>query len=260
MVIRKILLTNDGRDKVLKCLQYGSKALLWAFILERTFAAAQGTKWSLADGKNDTHIRPRLEKLIPHLSMARKIVRLFHFLEPIDSIANFKWSDLTSKSSTPLERRMAFLSLVSNSLGIVNDMSDDAVALAKMGVLDKSWSVRCTPFSDRLWFISIFLDMHELLVDVVALRAKLAKYSQKIPPATNKESIEAVEAIKAERKKIESKLRMHGISIAKLSADFVFCFYDVFGLGDKGWNEGWQTISGLTAALLGTYKLYVKNA
>ncbi|KAJ3398464.1 hypothetical protein HDV05_002477, partial [Chytridiales sp. JEL 0842] len=257
MVIRKILLTNDGRDKVLKCLQYGSKALLWAFVLERAVAAYTKQPFNLDKVSKETNIRPRLEKLIPQLSMARKIVRLFHFLEPMDSLANFKLSDLTSKSLTPLERRMAFLSLVSNGLGVVNDMSDDAVALSKMGVLSKGWSTKCTPLSDRLWFVSILLDVHELLVDMVAVRGKLARYQR----SYNKGGSEGDEVkMKAEKAKLESKLRMQVISLTKLGADFVFCSYDVLGLGDKGWNEGWQTISGLTSALLGTYKLYVKHA
>ena len=59
-------------------------------------------------------------------------------------------------------------------------------------------------------------------------------------------------------KTLEKKWKMLLVSATKLTADGVFCLYDVFGCGERGWSDGWQTISGLVAAICGTYKLFIK--
>ncbi|KAI8852679.1 peroxisomal biogenesis factor 11 [Chytridium lagenaria] len=248
MVLRKILTLNDGRDKVLKCVQYGSKAALYLNLLE---------------GKEDgvAPIVPRMEKLVSHMSMTRKIIRLAHFLEPLDTLKTFL-SDLdqlalvipglssrTKQTPTFTERMLAFGTLLGAIVGIANDLSDDAICLAKMGVLDKSWIKPCTPLSDRLWFASIFIDAHEVLQDVIMLTAKRERLKRAKSNLTPNEKMEN-----------ENHLLMHRISLAKMSADFIFCTIDVFQLGEKGWDDGWQVFTGLAAAILGTTKLYIKNS
>ncbi|KAJ3108302.1 hypothetical protein HDU96_007557 [Phlyctochytrium bullatum] len=296
MVLRKVLLLNDGRDKVLKCVQYGAKLILWANFVGKLQDQASKRGWTLpalfaaAAGKDGkAEIIPRLEKLVSHLSMARKIVRLAHILEPIDSLVTFlndrhqrsllipRFGGATkqaasgtckpSTTATLTSRALAFGTLVGAVVGIVNDLSDDTVALSKMGVLEKSWSKTCTPISDRMWFTSIFIDVHELLQDYISLRARLAKLEREAAAGVvNRndvpEDMRKLHAVAAgeEMKKIRDKLFVHKVSLAKLSADFVFCAYDVFDLGSKGWDEGWQTVSGLVAAILGTSKLWMKHS
>ncbi|KAJ3106146.1 hypothetical protein HDU97_006963 [Phlyctochytrium planicorne] len=286
MVLRKILTLNDGRDKVLKCVQYGSKAILYLKIVEKLAERATAKGWTLlAPIKNkDGSISPapmasRLQSLVSHMSMTRKIVRLAHFLEPIDTLVQFVGDEaqwglllpfLTSgphKHATFTERVLAFGTLAGALIGIANDLSDDAICLAKMGVLDKAWSKTCTPISDQCWFASIFIDVHELLQDFVAQKGKLAKLRKEAALAnssgkTVSPEVSAADAKAREEleKKIQDKLLMHRVSLAKLAADFIFCTIDVFHLGDRGLDDGWQVFSGLTAAILGTSKLYIKNS
>ena len=115
-------------------------------------------------------IKARLEKVISHFSMARKIVRLAHFLEPLNAIAEFKYPVFDSQCKktchyilpiTP-NRKNALLSLLNSVIGVFNDLSDDCVALIKIGVIDKSWGSFFTRLSDRLWLSSILLDLREV--------------------------------------------------------------------------------------------------
>ncbi|KAJ3117349.1 hypothetical protein HDU96_007139 [Phlyctochytrium bullatum] len=289
MVFRKILLLNDGRDKLLKVVQYGSKAVLHLNLIEKLAAALEAAGMAVpallrvaGDGKGDkAPMVGRLEKLISHLSMARKIVRLAHVLEPVDTLVGFAGDPEQLALVAPFmfrakqppasfaARVLAWGTLLGGVIGIVNDLSDDAICLAKMGVLDKQWSKTCTPVSDRMWFASIFIDTHEIVQDVVALKAKLRKLRARRREleagATEKMVPEAVaeevKKVAADEKKVTDKLFYHRVSLAKLGADFVFCTIDVFQLGEKGLvSDGWQVYSGLTAAILGTIKLYLKNS
>ena len=156
MVLRRILLLNDGRDKILKVLQYSAKAVLYLNILERLMrynashsqrvvlsalnasAATRPTPTSTSSTSVVTAAattdlvksrRIRLEKLTSHFSQARKIVRLFHALEGVQTLADLVRAPVTHPT---LDYTYDFLSAV---VGIVNDICDDAICLAKMGML-----------------------------------------------------------------------------------------------------------------------------
>lgn len=107
-------------------------------------------------------------------------------------------------------------------------------------MLDKPWLDFCTPLSDRLWFSGIFIDVHANLTDYKKLSFKFEK-------ETDTET----------KGKLAEKMFISRISLAKLMADFVFCTIDVFHLDV---NEGFQCVAGLSAALLGTFKLYIKHS
>jgi hypothetical protein len=129
MVLRKILLLNDGRDKVLKVVQYASKTILYLSLISKLKKML-----SLPDTHPLLLLPSRLEKLVPHLSLARKIVRLAHGLESLDTIASLNISDLDKLSEKRLETGLMLLNAL---IGLVNDISDDCICLAKMEVLEK---------------------------------------------------------------------------------------------------------------------------
>lgn len=213
LVFRRILLLTDGRDKCMKVAQYTAKILLWLSLLEKTNAV-------------------KAKQVASHFSLVRKVIRLGHFLEGFNEGVSIN----KERSFGSLAEKLAPLNV---GIGIINDISDDVICLAKLGIVDKQYITKLTPLSDRLWYSSIFFDLHSLWTDYNGL---LKKYEQE----GNDEA----------KLKIFQKLSMARISIAKLLADFTFCTIDVFQLEVP---EGWQNISGLIAALLGTYKLYIKN-
>lgn len=184
VIIKQILATTDGRDKLFKVLQYSLKLNNWL--------------------KNS---KAWLE-LIAHLSLTRKMIRLFHGLDPMlelnmDSLKNV---DATT---------------INNIFSLMSDTADDVICLGKLKVLDAKWIEFATPISDRSWFITILLDVHDLL-----------------------------NSIRRE------PTRLKTISLAKLICDFVFCSVDVFHLDV---SPGWQNVTGLLSGCIGTYKLIQKK-
>ena len=214
LILRKILLLTDGRDKLMKVFQYGSKILLWKVFIK------------------ESNSKARLGSLSAQFSLTRKILRLGHCLEPFaDSVQILKDSNYndTAQILAPLNAVLSF----------INDLVDDGICLSKIGVVDKSWTSRLTPYSDRLWYSTIFIDVHANLMGMQELLAK-------------KEAEKSAEL----RIQISNKIFMQQLSLVKLLADFTFCSVDVFELPV---SPGVQHLSGFLAAILGTFKLYVKH-
>ncbi|KAJ3136371.1 hypothetical protein HK100_001748 [Physocladia obscura] len=270
LIFRKILLLNDGRDKILKVIQYSAKVLLWVKFLSILPVTAR-TRKSLA-------------KMIPHLSVARKLIRFGSFLAPIEFLSS------TSPDASP-----AYLfNFFSNINALLTNIADDNVTLAKIGLKDQN------PFfdtwADRLWLIGIGFDVRDVwdklnatrrtLVDLhekrrvlilqldQSMSAEICKVSESVidddetivcsgdtSPST------AAVLIAATNEKIcdaELKIWISQLTLAKLVADCLFCSFDVFGVvkqvekmrGPAKQLQHVQDLAGLTAACLGTWKLF----
>ena len=214
LVLRKILLLTDGRDKLMKVVQYGSKLLLWKIFV------------------SENNVNKRLGSLSTQFSITRKILRLGHFMEPF----NDSLSIIKDPVFLDTQQRLAPLNC---ALSFINDLVDDGICLSKIGVMDKSWTQRLTYYSDRLWYSTIFIDIHSNIMGMLELFKK----------RDDEKSMEL-------KNQISYKIFMQQISLYKLLADFAFCSVDVF---DLQVSPGVQHLSGFIAALLGTFKLYVKN-
>ncbi|KAH6575602.1 hypothetical protein BASA60_004905 [Batrachochytrium salamandrivorans] len=231
MIFRKILLLNDGRDKILKCVQYAAKLLLWCYL------SAQSKKHPVSHA--------RAMHLASHFSLARKMVRLGHWLEPINDYLEFSKNPIQDMSLNPTaaEINIHRLAPLNAGIGILNDVCDDVICLSKMGLLSNlspHWIQRATTLSDRCWYTSIFVDLYTAYHARQKLYTALAKTTDPI-----------------QHQAITDKIFMQHISIAKLSMDFVFCSVDVLKIGDQV-SQGVQIIPGFLSALLGTFKLYRK--
>lgn len=213
LVYRKLLLLNDGRDKIMKLTQYSAKILLWLYLIE------------------DSKAKTRAKAIAHHMSLVRKVIRLAHFLEPFKEAV-----DLLNEPSNfqTISEKLAPLNIVA---GMLNDVSDDIICLGKLGIIDKSWIHKMTPYSDRLWYFTIFLDIQSNLEQSSKLKSLLKT---------------------EEKSAFEQKLYMNHINLMKLLCDFVFCTIDVFQLEGKV-HPSYQILSGFMAAYLGTVKLYLKN-
>lgn len=235
LVFRKMLLLTDGRDKILKIIQYSLKFLLWAYL-----------KAGL--------IRTKYAGIASQLSLTRKLIRLGHWLEPIVTLVDLS----TQSSKTSLSRNaqlLKSLAPLNAYVAILNDVADDIICLGKLNLLSSQWTGKASLISDRCWFFSIFIDMHELLSDYSTMTQKyyVSRKNREIPATSLPTSFSQESEMKALCQKIE----MQRVSIAKLSCDFIFCSVDVFNLGDRV-GDGVQAGAGLCAAMLGTYKIYAK--
>ncbi len=184
IIIKQILATTDGRDKLFKVLQYSLKLNDWL----------KNSKSWIA--------------LISNLSLARKMIRLLHGLDPLLELNmdSFKNVDAT---------------MINNIFSLLSDGADDMICLGKLKVIDDKWIDFATPISDRSWFITIFLDIYDLVKSI-----------QKEPTMLKK------------------------ISLAKLICDLIFCSIDVFKLDV---SAGWQNVTGLLSGTIGTFKLIQKK-
>ncbi|KAJ3299292.1 hypothetical protein HK104_009411 [Borealophlyctis nickersoniae] len=224
LILQRILLTNDGRDKILKIVQYSLKTVLWY----RAAAAAKN---------------PKADKVISQFSLTRKIIRLNNWANSIAEMDELLRDNLgITKGMTREERARRALVFFGAAVGLVNGLADDVICYGKLGLVGKRWVDLATPLADQCWYITIFIDVYENVQTTAKMNLKLA------------ESTDA-----QQRRAIKAKIDLQNVSLVKLMADFVFCSVDVFKFGDRGISDGWQAVSGLLSALLGTYKLWVKN-
>ena len=125
IIIKQILSTADGRDKLFKVVQYSLKVDNW-----------------IRNSKNRT-------ELIATLSMTRKMVRLANGLDPL--------LEIKSQSLEKLD-----LNTINNIASLVSDVADDVICLGKLNLIDSKWIRFATPISDRSWFITIIIDIFNL--------------------------------------------------------------------------------------------------
>lgn len=208
IILQKILVTTDGKDKLLKIAQYFSKA----YLLAKEYKT--------------------LNTFVAQISLARKVIRLGHGVGGLVDLVDY----FTSKSSSSLD----FLNI---TIGIANDFVDDFICMGKIGVVqNKPLMKQMSVLSDRLWYATIYIDMHDNYNNIIKAELKL---------------IEAQSTKSQDGKLVESKMKlwMLKVSRAKLIVDWIFCTYDVFSFEDRGIPGHVQVISGLIASVLGTYKI-----
>jgi len=132
-VFRDVLLLTEGRDKVVKLLQYASRLLLLL---------------SVAPTK-------RLRPFISQMSMTRKVIKLGHGIYP--------YLELGQKLET-LARIRAWIEFV-------NDFWDDVYCLSRIGVIRNAAIQRLSEdWANRAWMLGILMDLHALLEKRATLR------------------------------------------------------------------------------------------
>ncbi|KAJ3393192.1 hypothetical protein HDU84_002540 [Entophlyctis sp. JEL0112] len=259
IVLRKILLLNDGRDKVLKIVQYAAKVLLWTRLLSAV-AATQRTPSA----------EKALSAMVPHISLARKLVRFGASLGPLE----FLFTETHSITSSHIFKFLA------NINDLFTSLADDSVTLGKIGVINPN------PFfgtwADRLWLVGIGFDsassyskLKEANIQIYQLKEKKRVLELQASPLDDQHvdgrgsdaggvsTASTLESIKMKLSNAQKQAWMCQISLAKLAADSIFCSFDVFGVVKRVEKAGgphkqlqmFQDVSALVAACLGTWKL-----
>ena len=235
LTLRKILAQSDGRDKLVKVVQYFGKVLIWTHLHKPAFA--------------DSASASRVKAIVSNFSTWRKIGRLGHALEPW---AELNALDLSFNSLTVFDARLKALSIINNSISLANDCVDDVICLAKIGAIDKSYAKKLEWTSSIMWYSTIFLDLHDNVQALLATTSKIRDFSA---TKMNDDEFETRDLERGTQALLQKRF-MTTVNIAKLSLDFVFCTVDVFE--PKRISDGWQAIPGFLSGLLGTYKWIVK--
>lgn len=316
-IIKKMIKSSDGKDKILKAIQYSAKLYLLLFLssIKKVEINSKLITMTHTNTTNNTHThtntmtitktntntknmnlvksRDSVQSLCSSFSTARKIIRLGHWIEGITDIIDFCQSTSTvlstvssavpstisSTSTVPSPilssqistltffdkaRLSQLLTFIHLCLGVMNDLTDDIVCLSKIGFLDSRWSSLFSPISDRLWYLSLLMDLYCSYNQLDTQRSNLHLF-QSIPhPNNQKNTINQSINTKEENKEFNLKDRIERIhllkmGILKLGVDWLFCTIDVFGLQDKGLPEWVQVAAGFVSAVLGNYKVYQKS-
>ena len=178
------ILLTEGRDKVVKLLQYTSRLIL---LLSTTHAK-------------------RLKPFISQMSMTRKVLKLGHGILP--------YGELKRKGLRGYD-------LIRAVVEFLNDFWDDVYCLSRIGLLRgprlQLWS---ETWANRAWMMGIIMDLQVLMQK----RTKLATRSKNVPglflsvpglqeKADNDLSLE----------KLRAEVFWIDVSILKLLADLAFC-------------------------------------
>ncbi|CAG8543203.1 8293_t:CDS:2 [Paraglomus brasilianum] len=219
-VLRRMLLLSDGRDKTMKVVQYFTKIVFWLY---------------LSDNKSKyPTLHARGSALTSQFSTTRKIIRLFHFLEPYTDFREYViGARFLNPKSPPYGKVAHYLGFVNSVAGMGNDILDDLYCLGKIGILSKETARRVEPIAIAVWFVTIWLDIHELLWNVWQLKKKMARAKGRCS--------------EEECKKMEEKMFWLKHGLLKMLADLSFCGYDFF---ECTFSEGFQTITGFASGAL----------
>ncbi|KAI9139598.1 peroxisomal biogenesis factor 11 [Paraphysoderma sedebokerense] len=236
VILKKMLQLTDGKDKSLKLIQYFVKILLYKYITK--------TK--------NPNLHPRLSNLASNFSTSRKILRLGHWVDPVNDFLELPLKPSTflplslfnTTSQQPLHQRILdYLNNINVVIGILNDLCDDVYAFAKIGVI-KSANIKQKSeiWSSKLWMASICID---LMNGWLSLKKALGSY----------EISKKNEAEKSKQLDMKEKAKMSMVSFTKLLFDFGFCYCDLVPLKS---GDGIQAFTGFGSAMLGSYKVWVK--
>ncbi|KAL7335311.1 hypothetical protein PS15p_200803 [Mucor circinelloides] len=137
-VIQRLLKELDGRDKIMKIIQYFIKILL---------------HYKLVKAKH-------FSTITSHFSMTRKLLRLGTAIGPIRELS-------------PLKNSIPSTLITLNAL--VNNVSDDVFCLYKLGVFGSKLGAISERISAYCWFAGILIDLREGAANMSKLQAKATK-------------------------------------------------------------------------------------
>ncbi|KAG0041673.1 hypothetical protein BGZ83_001459 [Gryganskiella cystojenkinii] len=252
-IIREISDLVDGRDKTIKIIQYFAKVVLWLFLSNPTQYKV------LAD---------RIKALAKQFSTTRKVLRLGHFVDPMATVLHLcatlsmnckRYGSLAAAIRKPQNQTWRTtvrdrLGMLNSVLGFCQDISDDIYCLGVIGVLDRSFSDKAEPWSNRLWMIGVSIDLHENLQSIMDVRRQI-KALENSCNIGKEGTVEGEESRRVKLAQLGNKLHWLQVTTVKLGGDFLFCGYDNLHCS---FSDGFQAVSGLTSGIAGAYKFVGK--
>lgn len=162
----------------------------------------------------------RLRISVAGLSLTRKCLLLLNPLHPLAALM----------SPAPTSAR----EMLEHLIDLVGAISDDVFCLSKLGILDRRKGRIADRWSNRFWLLTTVIALYRLHVKTIPRIRAVSK--------ENESYGDSPDILRAEW------------TNRKLLSDLIFVSYDVF---DLSWlREPVQCLSGLTAALISTGKLY----
>jgi len=208
----KLIATVDGRDKLYKTLQYGSR-----------------TAWWITHSKDPKN--PALAKLASLdavLSEARRVFRLGGFVKEYKEF-------VACKESKDVMGRFKMVNHLGNCIG---ETMDVIIWCAKLKVVSLS-KERWEWWRNVLWMINV---LYSLTDQYLLFRQTWKVYTQLHPHM-------GLPDAKKEAAYVEDKLRANLLAFARYIADFFLCSAMLYNFNHKGYMGILGSISGLSGVV-----------
>ncbi|WWC60766.1 uncharacterized protein I303_103342 [Kwoniella dejecticola CBS 10117] len=222
-VLARIVDTSNGRDKVLKCIQYSLRTYLYLLTIVAKIRPL--SPWFRSNAK-------RMKLAISGLSLTRKCLLLFNPLHPL--------SDLLSPD--PMSAR----TLIGHLIDLVSALSDDIACFSRLGFINKRVGGKADDWANRFWLLTTLMGLYKL-------------HFKTIPKLSNSPSSYSSNTTSLSLEKRRAELNDAKWTNRKLLADLIFVGYDVLELNFGIIEEPMKCATGLFAALISTFKLYNKH-
>jgi len=264
-VWREMFLTSYGRDKALKLIQYSIRL----YLLFHTSVAASAVLKRPTRPPWELELIKRLHSTASGLSFSRKLLLLFNWLGPLTAIMAQQSVPFSAEQSTEARKKTtnSFVQSLLYApppvlLELVHALADDVATFSRLGLFGKKIGIRADRFSDWCWFLSTLVGLVENGVErqmIGNLRQGVESrmYSESMAGATAKSTPNASKIDEKELTRLQKQDYWLYISRAKLVMDLIFVSYDLFHL--KRAKESVKTITGLSAAILSSAKLYDRH-
>jgi len=211
----------DGRDKIIKVIQYTAKLVI-----------------SVSENsRQQEKLNSKLKSFAKVLSEARRVFRLGNWLD------NLHYIFVGSFTSSPFIRILEKTSTIS---GFGCSFLEDLALIKKIWSGSSHLVDRLESWSDFFWTIQIFLD---IILNFIQLN-KIFQKERKLYLETRKDKERNEELVSLSQSK--NKLQLSQI---KLVADLIFAANDAFELEAPSILVA---ICGLLSALIGSYKIFMK--
>jgi len=268
-VWREMIGTSNGRDKALKLIQYSLKSYL---LLHRVLAGDLRSRPRVRTLRSwETALLSRITPAISGLSLARKCLLLFNWLEPFNVITRSDDDSVpytVSSSIRPIKpSQQPILYPFLNApppllLDLVNGIAEDISTSAKLGLIKGRLGRTAARLADWTWLGATLV----ALVELSMKRSVVRSSTQQLESRLYKESMQYAgptpddpsrEADESNLKQLSEQMYWIRMTRAKLLMDLIFVSYSCFNF-ERG-REVIQTIAGLVSACLSSNKLYDRH-
>ncbi|VVT58018.1 uncharacterized protein SAPINGB_P005996 [Magnusiomyces paraingens] len=262
--------TKDGKDKIIKIIQYTFRVVLWADatkLLHKTLLGSTSSK--------TTSRKLRLTKaavlyllaikwartMVPQLSMFRKIMRMGNWMEPLHLLLHSV--PVRILRSRNIKANILTHDVLDAVIELYNAIFDDIYLFFKLGLVLKDrpkLGHKADLHANYAWLAAIalaFFGEHSNLWSQARRHTRIAAEQALYQDAETLTPVQTqvVSDLALEQYKVAQKRKISLLNSTKLTCDLVFCIIDIF---EANTHPLIATGTGLTSALIGYYKIYHK--
>ncbi|KAF9452055.1 hypothetical protein P691DRAFT_661841 [Macrolepiota fuliginosa MF-IS2] len=264
-VWKEMFLTSYGRDKAFKIIQYSIRVYL---LFHAHISVGRLLRRSQRP-ELDAGFLKRLTATASGLSLTRKTLLLFNWLQPLTEIMAQQSVPFSAEQSTETTKKAQrpFLHMVLYApppvlLELVNAIADDIATWSKLGLLGKKLGERAGRISDWCWFLSTLVGLVENAVQRQVMRSREQEvegrlYDESLTGATAKSKPKSTKIDEKELARLQKQDYWLQISRAKLFMDLIFVSYELFYI--RRAKDTVKAFAGLSSAILSSAKAYNRH-